>query len=61
MIAIRTALAWCAMVGEDHDPDLPSAEKIEAHIERVTNRACPHYAVTLNGRLELHSCPACSA
>lgn len=59
MIAVRTALASCVMVGED-DSGLPSSDEIEAHIGRVESRACGHYAVTINGRVELHSCPACS-
>ena len=59
MIAVRTTLAWCVMVGED-DSGLPSPDEIEAHVERVESMACGHYALTMNGRIELHSCPACS-
>jgi hypothetical protein len=59
MIAVKTAIAWCVLVGEDNS-HLPSADEIEAHISRVESNACRHYAVTVNSKIELHACPGCS-
>lgn len=60
MIGVATERGWCVLVGGDDDPDGPSSSEISSHIARVSAQRCAHHAVTINGRVVLHTCPACS-
>lgn len=61
MIGVRTTLAWVVCVDAEDHADLPPCEEIERHIQRVEQNRCDHYAVTVNGRVQLETCPNCAS